>query len=233
MFGISFGLRKYKLYRLQSKNHFSYGYCNIPHPKKAYKGGEDAYYASHTLLSVADGVGGWNSKGVDPAISTKILIKNIVRLFKNNTIKYLKNPKQLMYDAVNMATKQGSSTIVIVSIDKEKNVIYGANLGDSGYSIFRFDKEGQVKLLFETPVQQHRFNCPYQAGLRNGKPYFLKNCGPDDYCHVVQHGDLVVLATDGILDNLYMRDIIRIIQGYQQKELNKSRSVNKLAKQIA
>lgn len=32
----------------------------IPHPEKAHRGGEDAYFASHELLIVADGVGGWN-----------------------------------------------------------------------------------------------------------------------------------------------------------------------------
>jgi len=31
---------------------------NIPHPKKAHKGGEDAFYAGRSLLTVADGVGG-------------------------------------------------------------------------------------------------------------------------------------------------------------------------------
>lgn len=31
----------------------------IPHPEKAHKGGEDAYFADKLLLAVADGVGGW------------------------------------------------------------------------------------------------------------------------------------------------------------------------------
>ena len=35
------------------------------------KGGEDAYYASKTLLIVADGVGGWESQGVDPGIYSR------------------------------------------------------------------------------------------------------------------------------------------------------------------
>ncbi len=39
----------------------------IPHPDKAYRGGEDAYYSSERLLVVADGVGGWNNQGIDPS----------------------------------------------------------------------------------------------------------------------------------------------------------------------
>lgn len=41
------------------KYKFIYGSHMIPHPAKAYKGGEDAIFASDNLLVVADGVGGW------------------------------------------------------------------------------------------------------------------------------------------------------------------------------
>jgi len=41
--------------------------------------------------------------------------------------------------AVDKATKFGSSTIVIVSLNPKKPILYGSNLGDSGYLIFRFN----------------------------------------------------------------------------------------------
>jgi serine/threonine protein phosphatase PrpC len=37
------------------------------------KGGEDAYYIEDKILVVADGVGGWNSQGIDPAKYAKEL----------------------------------------------------------------------------------------------------------------------------------------------------------------
>ena len=40
---------------------YSYG-ANIPHPEKADRGGEDAYFISlprTSAVGVADGVGGW------------------------------------------------------------------------------------------------------------------------------------------------------------------------------
>ena len=46
----------------------------IPHPEKAYKGGEDAMYSNTHLLSVADGVGGWADSGIDPGIYSKNLM---------------------------------------------------------------------------------------------------------------------------------------------------------------
>ena len=45
----------------------------IPHPDKAYRGGEDAFYAGQDLLVVADGVGGWNYEGVDPSLYSRFL----------------------------------------------------------------------------------------------------------------------------------------------------------------
>ena len=48
----------------------------IPHPEKAYKNGEDAYYVRENLLCVADGVGGWATQGIDPAkFSRKLALK--------------------------------------------------------------------------------------------------------------------------------------------------------------
>ena len=44
----------------------------IPHPSKAEKGGEDAYFYMETngmaAAAVVDGVGGWNEEGVDQRI---------------------------------------------------------------------------------------------------------------------------------------------------------------------
>jgi protein phosphatase PTC7 len=43
---------------------------NIPHPSKAHYGGEDAYFVSGLgagAMGIADGVGGWQESGVNPA----------------------------------------------------------------------------------------------------------------------------------------------------------------------
>jgi protein phosphatase PTC7 len=45
----------------------------IPHPDKAHRGGEDAFFASNHLLVIADGVGGWSSQGIDPANYSRFL----------------------------------------------------------------------------------------------------------------------------------------------------------------
>jgi len=50
---------------------FNGGVLVKPHDDKVYKGGEDGFAASKTLLVVADGVGGWANKGVDPGLFAK------------------------------------------------------------------------------------------------------------------------------------------------------------------
>ena len=54
---------------------------NIPHDDKKWKGGEDAWFESSKLIAMADGVGGWADQGVDPAIFSRQLCKNIGEFF--------------------------------------------------------------------------------------------------------------------------------------------------------
>lgn len=47
-----------------------FGAKNIPHPNKAHYGGEDAFFVSDVgagVAGIADGVGGWQEAGVNPA----------------------------------------------------------------------------------------------------------------------------------------------------------------------
>lgn len=55
----------------------------IPHPEKAHKGGEDAYFHNSKILTVCDGVGGWANHGVDPGKYSKSLAKHMENLFKD------------------------------------------------------------------------------------------------------------------------------------------------------
>ena len=45
--------------------------------EKRDKGGEDAWAASKSFLAVADGVGGWADRGVDPGLFSKQLTKDL------------------------------------------------------------------------------------------------------------------------------------------------------------
>ncbi len=53
----------------------------------------------------------------------------------------------------------GSSTACVLRLDSAQGRLDAANLGDSGFLVVR---NGQI--LFESPTQQHFFDCPYQFG---------------------------------------------------------------------
>lgn len=57
---------------------------------KKEKGGEDAWVASHNLLVVADGVGGWANRGVDSALFSKSLVSDLKNNFDVNEAQELK-----------------------------------------------------------------------------------------------------------------------------------------------
>lgn len=50
----------------------------IPHPEKAHRGGEDAFFDSANVLAIADGVGGWNNQGIDPSKYSRFLCEAYV-----------------------------------------------------------------------------------------------------------------------------------------------------------
>lgn len=185
---------------------FEYAIYNEPAPEKKDKGGEDAWYANDYLLSVADGVGGWNTHGIDPSKYSRKLETNVKNFFSRNEKFYRENPKELMQIAADNDKETGSSTFIIVTIDPTKPILQTSLLGDSGYYILRKNEEGKYTGLFRSQEQQHRFNFPFQCGT-NGDPISsaLTNS------HEIQENDMVIVGTDGLFDNVFDEEIVKIV----------------------
>lgn len=102
----------------------------------------------------------------------------------------------------------GSSTAVLAKFDTSKeNFIKTTNLGDSGYTLLRPLGEGKFKQLFRSKEQQYSFNFPYQCGTGAELPY-----AADDNEHEVQDNDVLILASDGMYDNLYDEDVVYCVE---------------------
>ena len=116
--------------------------------------GEDAWFiASHNnydVMGVADGVGGWQSVGIDPSIFSSNLMRQCKRLvetdekelFNNKTTTVsLVTPMKLLEESYkNLVSRKdeqlvGSATACILLFDREINCLYTANLGDSGFVV--------------------------------------------------------------------------------------------------
>ena len=179
---------------------------NIPHPRKAHRGGEDSYLVSsptNSTIAVADGVGGWESKGVNPrAFADEILSKTYDFIKSGET-----DPKNAISASYPLLSKFGSSTICIGKLDAE-GVFRVANIGDSGFMIIR---DGEI--LIQSKEHQHSFNYPYQLGIgEDGNPHGSDR--PNDaqiYVVTLEIGDYIVMGTDGLFDNLWPEDIVSYI----------------------
>lgn len=177
------------------------GVSIIPHPAKVAKGGEDAYFISEDMktIGVADGVGGWSDIGVDPALYARMLMAS-GKYSADSTYAVNREPVKIMSDAYEHSSEiQGSATCCIVLLDGF--CLRTANLGDSGFMVIR-----GADIVFRSKEQQHSFNFPYQLGTGSADM-------PSHAISVtvnIQPGDLVIVGTDGLWDNLYDDEIVEL-----------------------
>lgn len=92
----------------------------------------------------------------------------------------------------------GSSTALIALLKDDELRL--ANLGDCCCSIIRGSE-----YIFRSQEQQHSFNYPFQVGTnsqdtprKDGQRFTIK----------VQKDDIVILSSDGLVDNLFDEDIL-------------------------
>jgi len=195
---------------------FSAGATMLPHPDKVHKGGEDSYFIAENEESsgisgvgVADGVGGWADLGVDAGEYSRLLMANAKKeVLSSNPGEVA--PIDVIIKAHRETLTQGSSTACVVVF--EKDTLQAANLGDSGFVVVR-DED----VAFKSPAQQHGFNFPYQLGCDVGSD-------PPQVSDVhnvkLQQGDMIVLGTDGLFDNIFDEEVAALATLARKKGLD-------------
>ncbi|KAG2486633.1 hypothetical protein HYH03_014689 [Edaphochlamys debaryana] len=177
------------------------GACNIPHPNKLATGGEDAFFltaAGRGAMGVADGVGSWSSEDkVDPALYSRDLMRSAARTVE--AAEGNVGVRMVLADAHVAVRHPGSATFCVALLAPGSNDLHVANLGDSGVRIFR---GGQI--VFETRAQAHSHNMPYQLACPD-EPTCDTDASVqcDVHCVPLQPGDVIVMATDGLYDNVW------------------------------
>ena len=189
--------------------------------------GQDAYFVAEvannlntTAFGIADGVGGWTSHGVDPADFSHGLCGYMAQVCldwqgeKPNPVDLLQQGYQKTIE--DPSIRAGGSTACIGVADNSGRT-HIANLGDSGFLQLRL---GTVH-HYSNP-QTHAFNTPYQmsitppeilrqAAIFGGTPLNDQPERADLANHMLRHGDVLVLATDGVWDNLDAQEVLRIV----------------------
>mgnify|MGYP001163462146 FL=1 len=188
-------------------------YSNLPHPAKTAKGGEDAWFIKPDVkgggvIGVADGVGGFGDQGVDPGLYARVLAFECLKAHQVSTNPLFggSDPKAMILQAQKETKLPGASTLCVVEIDKSGQ-LRAANVGDSGFKVIR---GGEV--VFESTPSQHYFNCPFQLG------YMPLSADADDanecaeqYSFKAMEGDVIVVASDGVFDNVFNEELVRVV----------------------
>ena len=199
------------------------GSHDIPFPAKKYKGGEDAHGHTFNLLAVADGVGGWNDQGIDPALYSRKLVHNVLALSNQNSA-LLDNPKELLIQSARANKEKGSSTLVIATLSSTA-LLRTSMIGDSGYIILRMINNS-ISTVYRSVEQQHSFNYPFQVGHIGDDPMSAL-----EFEHQLEDNDLVILGSDGLFDNVFDDELIGQLKevGYNNSERSIAESLASLA----
>lgn len=199
----------------------------IPHADKVLTGGEDAFFVCSSgcgSMGVADGVGSWITDGIDPSLYPKGLMRSVFEYLKSES-----------HDADVLSalefghghTKSPGSATVCLAVVKPAGILEVVNLGNCGLRIIR-----GAKCVFSTDAMFHEFNMPYQIG----NPLILTEtdwpCNAETFSIEIQEGDLIIMGTDGLFDNLWNDEITRIANSFYSSSPDVE-SAKEVAKRIA
>lgn len=193
---------KYQKQLIQSMTlELSMGVANRPRDDKVSDGGDDAWFITNSVINavgVADGVGSWRSRGINAGECARELMELCRQQFVDNLDI---SPTSVLEYSIPKLRSAGSTTILIAKITEE-GFLSVAQIGDSDLVVFR-----RNFVAFQTLPQQHRHNLPYQVG--RSEPDSASDA--QTYELSVQVGDIIVLGTDGLWDNLYASQVLQII----------------------
>lgn len=184
--------------------------------------GQDAWLLfsspSSDILAVADGIGGYSFMGIDPSDFSHSLLRSIEQVAKQDDL-HPTQPVKLLSAAFSLLAGSeqhpaGGSTVSIVIVDRKLGKMLTANLGDSGFLVVR---KGIV--VHQSVDKNRSFNQPCHlslapAGQRNNNPDSPESA--DESQLSLEHGDVIMLATDGVFDNVLQAQLIQelsLLQG--------------------
>lgn len=215
---------------------FTPGGFSLPHPEKANSTGADSYFLGSDgfSLGIADGVGEWEWRfGINARAFADELMAGCqaaLEVFPGRP------PVDALAEGFKSTKSFGSSTALVTSLSSTSGQLRVANVGDSTLLLLRqkeLDSTVGLRCVARTREQQHAFNCPFQLSLlpapadypelvRQGKEKLVRAIQrrpdakvdePQDadlYSFEVQEGDLVILGTDGVFDNIYVHEVCQL-----------------------
>ncbi|KAL8810959.1 MAG: hypothetical protein Q9200_002176 [Gallowayella weberi] len=192
--------------------------------------GQDAFFISSVgssgsaAFGVADGVGGWDSSGIDSAHFSHALCRYLAKNAQGTTEEARLGARELLSqgfaDVVADKEITGGGSTACVAVGNFTGHVEVANLGDSGFVQFRLNA-----VHHSSHPQTHAFNTPFQLSIIPPKILarsrifgsmplrdFPRDASVTN--HEVRHGDVLLFATDGVWDNLSSNELLQIVGRY-------------------
>lgn len=209
------------------------------HPKKAAiakklgRKDADATLVSPMLVGIADGVSQIEDFGIDASELPNELLNAIeeqavAQLLPGCETEEYMGPISMMREAYEATSCQGSTTVLTATMDNSTRIhgklhpmIAICSIGDCEILVLRRNQQGNLAMAFHTEMQRVDGNaqCPLQLSRVDDTidPNFDPSTmievierGSAVHCVSAYEGDIVILGTDGVFDNLFIDEIIAI-----------------------
>ncbi|KAH0608874.1 uncharacterized protein H6S33_001102 [Morchella sextelata] len=175
--------------------------------------GDDAIVYARSYLGVADGVGAWNTRSAGHAALWSRLMLHFFALEVEGApgvvdpVHCLTKAYHSTLHATTESTSsvwQGTTTACVGTLTGNTFTI--ANIGDSRCWIYR---PSAGDFVLKTTEQWHWFDCPKQLGTNSPD---TPATDADVQSIELEDGDMVIMASDGLPDNLWDHEILTICE---------------------
>lgn len=224
----------------------------LPNAHKDVDGSEDAHFmlqgmewpptgdTALTYFGVADGVGSWRERGVDPRMFSRRLMELCEATIRGISEKHWDrpfpelppSPHYTLHAAWEQIVQEeviGSCTAMLAMLDVSRSQLVATNIGDSGLMVLRDSNVSQIGSLahkrvldnegwhihYRSAQQLHDFNQPYQLGWAPGDEALFETPIDANLMRLpVEDGDIVLMASDGLFDNVFEKEIMDVVQDW-------------------
>eukprot|EP00698_Gefionella_okellyi_P006329 TRINITY_DN15701_c0_g1_i1.p1 TRINITY_DN15701_c0_g1~~TRINITY_DN15701_c0_g1_i1.p1 ORF type:complete len:285 (+),score=39.23 TRINITY_DN15701_c0_g1_i1:66-920(+) len=183
-----------------------------PGEDSLFFGRNDMVYA----LGVADGVTDCALRGLGSSAEVAQGMMRACSVAVKAEVATVRKPDDLVKHAYDYVMQQclqkqlsGSSTLCVATVDKTApHLLRVANIGDSGFMLLRRDRNKKLEPNLKSKAMLHGPFFPYQFGC-------FSRDEPSDaetYSGVVHPGDVLLMATDGLYDNVFYDTICEVAE---------------------
>mmetsp|Transcript_135370 Transcript_135370/g.191548 ORF Transcript_135370/g.191548 Transcript_135370/m.191548 type:complete len:400 (+) Transcript_135370:39-1238(+) len=211
-----------------------------PHPAKVRMGYKDAdaTLTSPMLLGVCDGVSQLEEFQMDPSLLPNELLRTceelaMLQLMPDTNIApqdQYRGPISLLKEAYQETTSYGSTTVLLAALDNSTRIhgklhpmIAVLSIGDCELLMLRRTngRQSELEAVFHTEMQRIDYNVqtPLQLARVDERideefdesiALEVIEKGSAVHCVSAYEGDVLILGSDGVFDNLFLDEIVEI-----------------------